>query len=55
MFRCYVSDHQCEWDEYVQVLTYAYNAVVHSSTMATPFELILSRTPSAPAIYHEIE
>lgn len=55
MLRCYVRDHQRKWYKYVQVLTYAYNTGVHYSTRARPFELLLSGTPSDPAIYHYIE
>lgn len=54
MVRCYVNDRQRDWVEYIQVLTYAYNTGIHSSTMVTPFQLVLSRTPSNTAIYDDI-
>ena len=43
--RHYVSEHQRDWDDYVQPLTYAYNMQVHKSTGTTPFDLILTRHP----------
>lgn len=55
MLRCYVRDHRRDWDEYVQVLTYACSTGVHSSTRETPFEMVVSRTPRDPSIYHYIE
>lgn len=55
MLRCYVGYHQGDWDEYVQVLTYAYNNGIQSSTNNTPFDLVLSRQPSDPAIFGYIE
>ena len=44
--RHYVAEHQKDWDEFVQPLTYAYDMQVHRSTGTTPFELVLSRHPS---------
>ena len=44
--RHYVGEHQKDWDEFVQPLTYAYNMQVHRSTGTTPFDLVLSRHPS---------
>ena len=43
--RLYVSEHQREWDDYVQPLTYAYNMQVHWSTGTTLFDPILTRHP----------
>ena len=43
--RHYVAEHQKDWDEFVQPLTYAYNMQVHRSTGTTPFDLVLSRHP----------
>ena len=49
--RHYVADHQRNWDEFVQPLTYAYNIQVHKSTGTSPFSLVLSRQPSSlPAV-----
>ena len=45
MLRCYVEEHQTDWDRYASALTYAYNNHVHRSTGTTPFELVLSRPP----------
>lgn len=39
-------DHQRGWDDSGQVLTYAYNSGIHSSTNRTPFNLVLSRLKS---------
>ena len=43
--RHYICEHQTDWDDYVQPLTYAYNLQVHRTTKFTPFELTLSRAP----------
>ena len=48
--RHFVSEHQDDWDAYIQPLTYAYNAQVHRSTNATPFSLVLSRHPPGPIL-----
>ena len=42
----YVEEHQHDWDDYVQPLTFAYNTRVHRSTETTPFDLVLTRPPS---------
>ena len=47
--RHYVGEHQDDWDLYVQLLTYAYNAQVHRSTRTTPYSLVLTRHPPGPA------
>ena len=52
MLRCYVEEHQDDWDRYASALTYAYNNHVHRSTGTTPFELILSRSPP-PFSFHK--
>ena len=44
----YVSEHQNDWDQYVQPLTYAYNSQVHRTTGFTPFELVLNKAPKTP-------
>ena len=45
--RHFVAEHQDNWDDYVQPLTYAYNMQVHAATGTTPFDLVLSRHPPA--------
>ena len=52
MLRNYVNEHQDDWDRYATVLTYAYNNHVHRTTGTTPFDLVLSRPPSAFSLYH---
>ncbi|CDF32918.1 unnamed protein product [Chondrus crispus] len=44
--RHYVEEHQRDWDDYLQPLTFAYNTQVHRSTETTPFDLVLTRPPS---------
>lgn len=41
----YVSEHQTDWAEYVQPLSYAYNKQVHRSHGTPPFDLELTRHP----------
>ena len=43
--RHYVEEHQHDWEDYVQLLTFAYNTHVHRSTETTPFDLVLTRPP----------
>jgi hypothetical protein len=45
----YISKQE-EWDEYSATTTFAYNNTVHSTTGFTPFELVLSRTPSVLSV-----
>ena len=42
----YVEEHQRDWDDYVQPLTFAYNTRVHQSTETTPFDVVLTPPPS---------
>ena len=48
--RNYVEEHQRDWDEYIQPLTFAYNTQVHQSTETTPFDLVPTRPPSGLAL-----
>ena len=43
--RKYIGDHHGDWDLYTDVLSFAYNTHVHSTTGLAPFELVLSRAP----------
>ena len=43
MLRKYVGEHQDDWDRFASAVTYAYNMTVQRSTVAKPFELVLSR------------
>lgn len=50
--RHYVEEHRRDWDNYVQLLTYAYNTQVHHSTNLPPFRLVLSPQPPRPTIFN---
>ena len=52
MLRHYVGEYQDDWEKYASAVKYAYNKIVHRSTGATPFELVLGRPPSPFAIQH---
>lgn len=54
MLRSYVNEHQDDWDDYAQALSYAYNSHVHRSTGTTPFDLVLSRPPPDFALHHDV-
>jgi len=41
--RCYVSEHQAEWDSHLSLLTTAYNTQVHSSTGEILFAFVSPR------------
>ena len=51
--RHYTADHPKTWDQFTDVVTYAYNTQVHSSTGISPFELVLSRPPSTASLSTE--
>lgn len=53
MFRCYVADHQRDWDTYFQALTFAYNMAVHCSTGMPALDLVLSHPPADFAVQGE--
>lgn len=55
MLRCYVRDHQKDWDDCVQVLTHANINGIHSGTQQTLFQRAFSRTQRNPAIFHNEE
>ena len=40
--RHFVAEHQRNWHEFIEPLTYAYNSQVHRSLGVRPFELVLS-------------
>ena len=44
--RNYFKEHQRDWDDYVQPLTFAYNTQVYRSTETNPFDLELTRPPN---------
>ena len=54
MLRSYVNDHQDDWDQYAEALTYAYNNHVHRSTRTTPFDLVLTRPPPEFSLHHKV-
>lgn len=41
--RHYVSDHVKTWDQYISVMTTAYNSKVHESSREAPFSFIIPR------------
>jgi len=41
--RCYVAEHQAEWDSHLSLLTTAYNTQVHFSTGEIPFAFVSPR------------
>ena len=41
--RCYVAEHQAEWDSHLSLLSTAYNTQVHSSTGEIPFAFVSPR------------
>lgn len=50
ILRCYMSDHRSDWNDYAQGITYPYDSGVYSCTHS-PFEAVISRMPSDPAIF----
>ena len=54
MLMCFVEEHQESWDKCATALTYAYNRHVHRTTGTTPFDLIMSRPPSAFSLHRSL-
>ena len=48
MLTSFVNDNQKNWCTLLPSLAFAYNTAVHSSTKATPFELMYGRKPKVP-------
>ena len=44
----YVNEQQDNWDQSLPMLQFAYNTATHSTTKATPFELMYGRPPTVP-------
>ena len=43
MLSAYVSDHQNDWELWVNLAVYVYNTSTHESTGFCPFELVFGR------------
>ena len=50
--RCYVGEHQTEWDSHLSLLTTAYNTQVHSSTVEIPFAFVSPRRLQLVGMQH---
>lgn len=55
MIRCYVADHQRDWEVYVQALIFSYNTAVHRTTGYAPFELVIYRSPTTFSLQSETQ
>ncbi|MCO5602618.1 hypothetical protein L7F22_056752 [Adiantum nelumboides] len=40
LLKCYVSKHKAKWEQYLPLVEYAYNNIVHSSTGKAAFEIV---------------
>ena len=48
MLSGYVSQHQYDWDRWVDLVAYAYNTSVHSATGYSPYEMVFGRIARTP-------
>ena len=48
MITAFINEHQDNWDEHLEELSYAFNTAVHSTTGFTPFELMFHRKQKLP-------
>jgi len=48
MLTGYLSQHQHDWDRWVDLFTYAYNTSVHSATGYSPHEMVVGRLSCTP-------
>lgn len=46
----YINEHQDDWEQFLQPLTYAYDMKVHRSTGFTQFQPVLILVPAGPAV-----
>jgi hypothetical protein len=46
-----VADNNKDWDEFVQMVTFAYNTSKHTTTSVTPFQYIYGKLPVLPIDY----
>lgn len=52
--QVYVLEHQGDWDIYVQLLKYAYNAQMHREMNLSPFSPDLSHRSSGPTTFNNL-
>ena len=57
MMAHYINAKQSDWDKFIPLLQFAYNTASHSTTKATPFELIYGRQPTVPLdlVFKQVE
>ena len=53
LLRCYV-DTEDDWEHYLPFVLYAYHTAQHSSTGASPFQLMFGRSPQSAVLQQPI-
>ena len=48
MLTAYVSQHQHDWDRWVDLVAYAYNTSTHASTGYSPYQIVFGRLARTP-------
>ena len=49
MLRAYVNECHSNWDEFLDLMLFAYRTSVHKTTGMTPYEVIFGRQPKLPS------
>ena len=55
LLKCYVSDHQEKWEQYLPLVEDAYNNIVHTSMGKAPFEIVEGGKKVPPILHTKVK